>query len=613
MDVSNAQTPLKYTTQLWDDTYLNSLAQEFLLPHNPNIFWEINPNTKEVETLKNKHLVKMLNNFFPAIGVRNLVLGKELGKHGKPTQLVFHRGNRVEELDEHSLQEVTFSLLNKMGDIGAQVRGELHFHRTKIFQKDAVRSIPDLENVHPFVDTADSAFRFFENGWLEITQDGVSSLKSYEELPDGFIVWNSSVIPRDYVEPLDNSDENKPDTHYRDFIRNLALDETNNVIDAALTRLEYAIGFLCHRHHNEQNRRYVVLVDKFYDGAPNESSNGGNGKSLLVKTLGCLMNDTMLDGRAFKKGKDVDVLFAPVTYSTELVHIDDANKNFPTACLFTRTTGDFFIHRKYQNPFSIPADISPKIVVTSNFPLPDDGGNSFTRREFIVEVGNFYRLQSELYEQTPYHLHGNKLLAKEGEGWTDADWSEFYKYVFECISKYIALRTGLPIGGETEYYQRASCIQLVKSEALFEYLLSKLNTYWQTGEEVFVAKFYQEVRYAYPEETKYVSNKVLWGWFSEIAKAHKKYPNRHRNGTLETQRLSEDRWDRWIGEGMSDWADENGNKPEKINGRVQVFRISSITKPNLPPPSFNKNPIQKKVAPPDANQPTSSASLENFF
>ena len=47
-----------------------------------------------------------------------------------------------------------------------------------------------------------------------------------------------------------------------------------------------------------------VKVECFYDGAPNGSSNGGNGKSLLVKCLGNLMNLTELDGKTFKKGKE---------------------------------------------------------------------------------------------------------------------------------------------------------------------------------------------------------------------------------------------------------------------------------------------------------------------
>ena len=635
---------------LWNDAHLKSFASELLVRTNPNQFWELNPND-EVEDLKNNHIRKMLMKFFPALGVHNLILGNS--DNGMPTStLVFVRGNRCEDLDVETLRTITYKIFNFMGALGDDLRGHLHIHRSKIFDKDAVRTIPDYEDVTPFCDTRNSAYRFFQNGWIEITKDGVSELKSYDDIPENHIVWNSSVIARDYVEPtnkeliqkkllgitsdalhpdtgecitdkelrkelhqeyqqkLDEFVDDVPDTHFRDFVQNLSLNDANEFDKDALKRIELAIGYLCHRHHIMSARKYVLLVDKFYDGAPNGSSNGGNGKSLLVKCLGNLMNLTELDGKTFKKGKEDTAAFAPVTPATEICHIDDASQKFPTDCLFTRTTGDFHIRRLYKSPFSIPASNAPKIVVSSNHPFPEQG-NSFRRREFIVEVGNHYRIQSELYQETPFDLHGRKHICSDE--WDITDWSEFYKYVFECIGKYLA-SNGLPQGGESDYYKRARLIELVGNEEVFNYLLSKLDEYCETGEEVFAEKFYKDVRNVFPNETDEVTNKTIWTWFGECGKTFKKYPNRNKNGDLENQRLSGNRWDKWVDAGMEDWTNQNGEVPEKGTGRVQVFRVSSIKKPNttsFAKPEFNRNPIQKKVTPPPHKEPTSP--LDELF
>ena len=53
-------------------------------------------------------------------------------------------------------------------------------------------------------------------------------------------------------------------------------------------------------------------------------------------------------------------------------------------------------------------------------------------REFIVEVGNFYRIQSEELGKTRYEIHSFKNFpqshAPVGDSWSDEDWIEFFRY-----------------------------------------------------------------------------------------------------------------------------------------------------------------------------------------
>ena len=85
---------------------------------------------------------------------------------------------------------------------------------------------------------------------------------------------------------------------------------------------------MCHRYNSQSQRKYVLLVDRFFDGDLNRDiANGGNGKSLLINTLGTLMNLEILNGKEIKKDASSFKL-AQVTTATEIVHFDDAHKKF---------------------------------------------------------------------------------------------------------------------------------------------------------------------------------------------------------------------------------------------------------------------------------------------
>lgn len=100
----------------------------------------------------------------------------------------------------------------------------------------------------------------------------------------------------------------------------------------------------------------------------------------------------------------------------------------------------------------------------------------------------------------------------------------------------------------------------------------------QHGNEVFAEVFYKEFRDAFPDESDGVTNTTLWNWMGEVGKAIKCYPNKHKNGCLDKQRLSPERWARWIAEGMGSWTDKNGKVREE-GERVQVFKVSSMKAP----------------------------------
>ena len=623
---------------LWNKSFLEEFAQT--LHHTPSIqFWELDADGKVMDFTA-EHYKKMLNKFFPALGVFNLQLGEN--EKGAPTStLVMVQGNRCEEIDSKTLKQITFGILNKMGVLGTDIRTAFYARSSNpVFNDEALALIPDLEDKTPFADNHLSAYRFFQNGWVEITSNGVSPLKSYDEIPDNFIVWNSSVIPREYKETftkgtLEEQEQNlrinrihpdtgeyvssknelvpllqelkdkindfegdNPPTHFKDFIENLSRDDFGDVDAKSLERIELAIGYLCHRYNNQSKRKYVCFVDKFYDGFSAETANGGNGKSLLVNTLGLVMNLTNLNGKSFTKNGH-RALLAPVTTATEIVHFDDASKKFDTERLFPLVTGNFHIEKLYKNPFSIPAKSAPKIAITSNHPL-EGNGNSFRRREFIVEVGNYYRVQSEEYGRTPYEEHGHKNFPdcheEAGNSWNEEDWNEYFRYVFKCIALYLS--KGLPIGGESDYYLRAKLVKEIGSEEILDFIIAKLESY-EVGKEYFNDALYKELHEEFPNELDEVSGNRMWNWVKAVGKFIKIYPNKSVGGKVQQQRLVQERWQEWIDAGLEHHQDRNG-KVKKEGDRTYVFKVSSPTSPEsmfATKPNFSKSSPEAEEVP----------------
>ena len=633
------------TKILWNTSFLEEKAEQLRI--TPSVqFWECDSDGN-VMKFTEEHYKKMIKNFFPFLGVYNLQMGEN--EKGVPTStLVLVCENRCEEIDSKTLKSITFKILNNLGSLGSDIRTTFYKGVSNpVFNDEALSLIPDLEGKTPFADNQLASYRFFQNGWIEITSNGVSNLKSYGEIPENVIVWNSSVIPRDYhsyetKDDLENqltgimanaihpdTGENiysknvrmdlakewqekiaefkgkNPPSHFKDFVRNLSRDDNGEFDEKSLERIEIAIGYLCHRYNNPSGRKLVCFVDKFYDGFSYETANGGTGKSLLVNSLGLVMNLTNLNGKSFTARGHRNLL-SPVTSATEICHFDDASKKFDTERLFPLITGNFHIEANYKNPFSIPAKNAPKIAVTSNSPLQGNGF-SFQRRQFIVEIGNFYRIQAEEngIQYPVYEEHGRKNFPDSHSpvlgSWDDEDWDEYFRYIFSCVSKYLS--KGLPLGGESEIYQRAKLISQIGSEEVYEFIADKLETY-EVGKEYFCSEFYQSLQDAFPTEMENISGNKMWEYLKGVGRLLKIYPNKNSGGKPSQQRLSKKSLKKWCDVGLENWVDRNGKK-KGLRDVVFVFTISKMTSPES---MFSSTPDFKK----DDN-PEEVEGLEEFF
>ena len=173
------------------------------------------------------------------------------------------------------------------------------------------------------------------------------------------------------------------------------------------------------------------------------------------------------------------------------------------------------------------------------------------------------------------------MLAEEGGGWNETDWSEFYRFIWECISLYLS--KGLPKSDDTsENFKRSQLIagfQCEDAEQLLDFYINYLNKVCSNDEEVFVDAFYKDVRDAFPNLPKDSNNERLYRQLKESGAAFKINPNKSTNGVLKQVRLTAENWQSWIDAGL-----EGHNKPSGdefvIGDRVRVFSVTQLSNPN---------------------------------
>lgn len=520
-------------------------------------FWE-EDNNGNIQELKHNHIIRYLNNFLPEVGIYNF---PDQDAKGVPHhQLIYCHENRVEVIDEQQFEIIIRKVLEESGY--KEVYHHIHFKKSQFFGKNVPASAPYLEGKKILRDSKSSAYRLFANGYVKVTCDAVSQVIPYTSLPENCIVWSHSISARKYYP----NEQNLGSHHFRHFAENLSRDINGDVDPKSFERLQVAIGYLCHRYNHESERKCVVLIDRVDDLNLIGKSNGGTGKSLLVKCLAQVINTINIDGKAFKKSKEDRFALAEVNETHELVNFEDAARKFSFEDIFPHITGDFYIRRMKENPTAIPRHRAPKIVITTNHPISGTDTSSI-RRQVLIQISPYYRHLEEQGIMLKDIHDGMELCSSD---WRESDWNEFYEFIFECIQKY--LKQGLPtLNEEMEIHKQSQLIRLCGRKDLLDAIRITLEESAASGEEVFCEQYYTQIREQIPGLQH--TDAALFGLLKNIAENQGYLFNPHKNGDVDKQRLNGERWNRWNELGLDRILKKTGT-PYQKDDRVSVFRIS---------------------------------------
>jgi len=259
-------------------------------------------------------------------------------------------------------------------------------------------------------DSRDNIYFFFTNGIVEASKRGLV-LKSYDAIEG--CVWEKNIIDFDF-QPL--SLRESMDSEFFHFIKDITKVDDNFHWKQRTKSICSAMGYMLCRYKDESLTKALVLMDEYTNG----SSNGGTGKTLIAKSLGKMRNLHNTDGKSYDHRRWYK--FAGVSSATEIILFDDVQPEFDFERLFPMMTTGIEVVRKYKDPFYIPYDKSPKVMLTTNYAINGEG-SSFRRRIFEFEVSHYY---SDRYK--PEDKFGHLFFTD----WNPEEWNKFYNLMAWC-------------------------------------------------------------------------------------------------------------------------------------------------------------------------------------
>jgi hypothetical protein len=380
---------------------------------------------------------------------------------------------------ESKLEEDAENLLNAI----ARRKGDMIENQVlKLLPVTADIECEDASEIKLATDTNKKSYFRFKNGVVVVTAEDIK-LVEYADLKDEGLIWESNIIKRNIT--LDNAYGGLFEKFAVNAlkVRDEKLKGANDdwtseypLTPSVITNLESlksALGYLIQRDNTDQ--KCVVFVDR--DSTPG-SENGGNGKTFVMDAIKHFTGVVQIDGKQLFNNGGTRFAYENVTPATGLIHIDETDAKFDFKNLFSVITGDFVVDGKGKKKIIITEDKKPKFGITTNYILSGKG-NSHTRRQHIVEFGNYWNACEELHGEHPSdEKHLGKMLFQRD--FTDQDWNQFYMFGFRCVQLY--LKDGLKKGSKGTYEEKrilTTCVPKSPEvqQFFYDYVLNKRVAY----------------------------------------------------------------------------------------------------------------------------------------
>ena len=108
---------------------------------------------------------------------------------------------------------------------------------------------------------------------------------------------------------------------------------------------------------------------------------------MFINGIAQLKRIAVIDGKTFSFDKSFP--YQTVSADTQIIVFDDVKKNFEFERLFSVITEGITLEKKNKDAIKIPVDRSPKVCISSNYPITGEG-SSFERRKFEIEFKQHY-------------------------------------------------------------------------------------------------------------------------------------------------------------------------------------------------------------------------------
>lgn len=284
-----------------------------------------------------------------------------------------------------------------------------------ILSKMKISFLPVL-NYTPIRDTKEKTYFFFTDSVVEITAATINIL-SYSEL-QGYVFAEEIIQSKILI------DHTKNESDFKRFImRAINKDKNPERYDSLIS----AIGYLLHRYKNPSVAKAIIICDEGDSDNDSTESNGRTGKSLIYKAVDKMRKVFQFSARNTElKGNH---LWQSINENTDIICFNDAEDDFTKnfSKLFNIITDGIIVEKKFKDQEFLSFEKTPKILVTTNFVVPQNDESSLDRMHEI----EFTHLFNSRYK--PVDEFGKLFF----DDWNESEWLDFYYFMFSCIQYYL--------------------------------------------------------------------------------------------------------------------------------------------------------------------------------
>jgi|GEM_PF-3547330 len=267
-------------------------------------------------------------------------------------------------------------------------------------------------------DSLECSYVAFSNGIFKVTSNDITVM-GYDQL-GSHCIWQDRIIGFEL--------QYEPNKASFSMFASLLGKICNNKATHFLTA-QTTIGYLLCRHKSKASAKAVLLYDQELSesGAPQ----GGTGKGLFMQAISKLTNVVKIDGKQYVP--DNRFKFQSVKASTDLVFVDDPNKNVRFEDFHSVISDGWNFESKNKDARFIPFEDGPKLAIASNRVLESEG-NTNKRRQHILEFGPYLRRRQEQGSEHPILEEFGVEFFSE---WSESNWTLFYSFMLECLQVYL--------------------------------------------------------------------------------------------------------------------------------------------------------------------------------
>ncbi len=296
----------------------------------------------------------------------------------------------------------------------------------------------DFNNFEPDVQRS-----YYNNGQVEITSRSITPERPISN------VWRSRIVPRNFkrvkiIDFIDTTGDYYAIKFTEDGLKcefvQYIINTSNNYFspdsprevtadehfewDQHIVNKITALGYLLTDWKYPSDRKAVVIQDHRISEVG--QAWGGAGKSILGNALSHVLAQAGFDGKKFNPADDF--VLDGVTKATRNIFIDDVRTNFNFQSIFNWITGDLPVNPKGKTRFTIKAEDSPKILLTTNHAIKDADQGSVKRRIAYMEYSAWYNQDHTIVDDFGHQFFHD---------WDEQQWQLFDNFMAECVMYYL--------------------------------------------------------------------------------------------------------------------------------------------------------------------------------